>query len=316
MSEENIQDNEELGSEKTNTDNAPTNNDNSLETGIKAAAVLANKVPPLYEDAFQPAAKELGKTLEITTRAVNAALSPVKGLVWGIEELNDFINNKLAEKLHNVPEENIQTPDPAVAGPALESLRYTGHKEELSDLYASLIASAMDAKTAHTAHPGFVEIIRNLSSDEVKVFETIIANQVYPIIDIKKILPDNGGESVVHPLMSTLGEDANCDIKEMTPSYLINLERLGLIEIVRNTFLTREGAYDKILNDQSVTKHVQMLEAVSNFLHGGELKFDYNKHFTAPTPFGKLFYNACKRTVKIRAEVSTDEQQPDTENID
>ena len=142
----------------------------NVEGTIKAVTGLVKEVP-VYEDAIQPVAKEAGKALQTVGRTVNAALLPVRGLVWGIEKIEEFVQTKVTKKLSNTPVENICPPDPAVAGPALESLRYTGHKESLSELYANLLASAMDKETAKTAHPGFVEIIRNMSADEARLLE-------------------------------------------------------------------------------------------------------------------------------------------------
>jgi hypothetical protein len=42
------------------------------------------KAIPIYEDAVQPAAKQVGKALETVTKAVNVALAPVGLLIWGI----------------------------------------------------------------------------------------------------------------------------------------------------------------------------------------------------------------------------------------
>lgn len=78
-----------------------------------------------------------------------------------MEQIKDFVKTKVSSKLEDIPPENISTPDPSIAGPTLESLRFTGHKESLADMYASLLATSMDKETAKSAHPGFVEIIRN-----------------------------------------------------------------------------------------------------------------------------------------------------------
>ena len=52
-----------------------------------------------------------------------------------------------AEKLKNVPEENIVTPPPSIAGPVFEALRFSGEDIDLRELYTNLLASAMDNST-------------------------------------------------------------------------------------------------------------------------------------------------------------------------
>lgn len=269
-------------------EDSPEGNASSMGQTISAVTDLVKAVP-IYEDAVQPVAKEAGKALQTVGRAVNAALLPVKGLVWGVEQIEAFVHARVSKKLEKVPVENICPPDPAVAGPALESLRYTGHKPALSEMYANLLASSMDKETAKTAHPGFVEIIRNMSSDEAKVLEHLIRHQVAPVIDINRKLANRGGTTAVHELVSTLGIDAKCEHPELASSYLINLERLGLIEIHRDGHLTREDAYENLINDAGVKNAVETLNK-----HGGE-KFqgDIKKYYVRISVFGRQFGNAC-----------------------
>lgn len=260
----------------------------NVEGTIKAVTGLVKEVP-VYEDAIQPLAKETGKALQTVGRSVNAALLPVRGLVWGIEKIEEFVHTKVSKKLANTPVENICTPDPAVAGPALESLRYTGHKESLSELYANLLASAMDKETAKTAHPGFVEIIRNISADEAKLLEYIIKVDATPIVDIKQVSMDGSGEIKVSELVSTLGSDAGCEHRDLTSSYLVNLERLGLIEIPRDGHIAKSDAYDRIINDPPVQAVTDQL----NTAGGEKFKGDFKKYYARETVFGKQFNRAC-----------------------
>jgi hypothetical protein len=84
----------------------------------QAVATVTEKVP-VYQDAIQPAAQELGKGLQLVVRAVNAALTPLKGFIWGIEQIRDFVRTKVAEKLRSVPPEDIREPEPHIAVPAI-----------------------------------------------------------------------------------------------------------------------------------------------------------------------------------------------------
>ncbi len=265
----------------------PSSPESNIEGAVKAVTEFVKAVP-VYDDAIQPVAKETGKALQTVGRAVNAALLPIRGLVWGIEKIEEFVHSRVTKKLEGIPAENICTPDPAVAGPALESLRYTGHKESLSELYANLLASAMDITTAKTAHPGFVEIIRNMSADEARLMNFILEKGVLPVIDIKRALPNNGGEQIIHELVTTIGHDAGCEHKELTGSYLNNLERLGLIAIPKDAYLTAPTAYDRILNDPAVKAELQRLNN-----EGENHKGDFNKYYIKPTVFGKQFGAAC-----------------------
>ena len=80
-----------MSSEEENS----TNSGGTVSGTVKAVSELAKAVP-IYQDAVQPAAKEAGKSLHLVVRAVNAALTPVEGLVWGVERIRDFVRERVA----------------------------------------------------------------------------------------------------------------------------------------------------------------------------------------------------------------------------
>src|SRR5262245_16824482 len=104
-------------------------NGDPISASARAVADILKEVP-VYEDAVQPAAKEVGKSLQTIGRAVNVALSPVLGLVWGAEQIKSFIYERVGAKLEGVSPEDIQQPKPHIAVPAIDALRYTGGEEE------------------------------------------------------------------------------------------------------------------------------------------------------------------------------------------
>ena len=56
----------------------------SVEGAINAITGLVKAVP-VYDEVVQPAAKEVGKSLETVAKVVNVALAPLRMLVWGYE---------------------------------------------------------------------------------------------------------------------------------------------------------------------------------------------------------------------------------------
>ena len=193
------------------------------------------KAVPVYQDVLQPAAQELGKALQIVAKTVHIALAPVSALVWGYDQMKDFVSTKVAERLRNVPPEHIVTPKPNVAGPALEALRYTGHESSLSDMYANLLAASMDKATASGAHPAFVEIIKQLTPDEAKLVALFIHQMPFPLLNVrweyKTPTEEKTGGQEVLVNFSLLGAQARLEFAHLTPTYIDNLCRLGLAEI-------------------------------------------------------------------------------------
>jgi hypothetical protein len=241
---------------------------------------------PVYQDAVQPAAKEVGKGLETIAKTINVALAPLEALVWGYDQFKEFLSTKVAERLSETPPEDIAEPKLHVAGPALEALRFTGHEESLRDLYANLLAASMDVTTASLAHPSFVEIIKQLTPDEARLMTYFSTASRLPVIDIRGTHDDRSGYYEAETNISLYGRDASCEHPHLTPTYLDNLSRLGLIEIAKK-FYTDEAAYEELENHPSVLeikKQVNEEESVSA---------QVDRKVVQITQLGEQFIRAC-----------------------
>jgi hypothetical protein len=265
--------------------------DNKVKETVEAVTGLVQAIP-IYQDLAQPAVKQVGKALETVGKAINVALAPIGALVWGYEKCQDFISTKVADRLKDVPPEDIITPKPNIAGPAIEALRYTGHEEELSDLYANLLASSMDRKTASGAHPAFVEIIKQLTPDEAKIVGLFKGARSYPLLNVRsnfKVQAEGsmGGHEVLTNF-SLLGVEASVEFPQMTPAYLDNLCRLGLVEIPGSGFAyTSKGAYEPLENHPdilAVKTQIELDPARTCEIEQGGLRI---------TALGKQFAKIC-----------------------
>lgn len=255
----------------------------NVKETIEAVQGIVESVP-VYEDMLQPATKELGKGLLTISKVVNIALSPLSGLDWGYEKIAKFLESSMAEKLKDIPEENITTPSPSVAVPAIEALRYTGDIEELREMFSNLIATAMDKKASNMAHPAFVEVIKQLSSDEAKLIR-IMERDAYPLITVSNHFKDRSYSRVMKNF-TNLAEKANCESPTMIFSYLENLSRLGLISI-EEISLKDESLYQELLD------HSAVIDAKQIATKKGELDPKVDRDSFWVTPFGKQFITAC-----------------------
>ena len=238
-----------------------TENDKKVRDVFDAVKGLLDAVP-LYQDTVQPAAREIGKALQTIAKTIHVALAPVSALVWGYEQVQEFVSRRVAEKLRNTPPSSITSPSPAVAGPALEALRYAGHETSLREMYANLLATSMDAATVSLAHPAFVDIIRQMAPDEARLVQYLSATRPYPLITVRAAHENAGagGEIVLHHF-SLLGEEASCEHPSLTPSYLDNLRRLGIIEIPEFLKYTAPFAYDSLVQHSTVQKCLEEINA-------------------------------------------------------
>lgn len=248
---------------------------------IDAARGLVKEVP-IYKDAIQPAAKQVGKSLETVTKCVNLAFKPLEGLIWGFDKIESFISKRVTEKLKNVPKENITTPPLEVAGPTIEALKFSGPNSNLRELYANLLATSMDKETMDQAHPGFVEIIKNLTRDEASLLQAFITQRFYPLIDIKAKSTENIGAKTIISNYSHFHKKVKFHRSDLVPMYIDNLCRLGILKIPETEHITDLNVYDALINDPE-------LDEIKDKIKKRERKVDFQKKVLLLTAFGKQF---------------------------
>lgn len=260
--------------------------DNTIKNTIDAMTGLAKAIP-IYEDAIQPAAQELGKSLATMAKTINIALAPISAIVWGYEKISEFVLKKLSEKLQNVEETKIISPDPIIVGPALEALRFTGNHETLRELYANLIANSMDENTVKNAHPSFVEIIKNMSSDEALILQLFKSSDTrFPIIHVKKKDRTTSSYQILLYNHTNIGSKANCLYPELTSEYIDNLCRLGLLKIPETSSLSNTSIYEELTKSEDYEELKRQEENESYII-------TEDKKFIELTDFGCLFTLAC-----------------------
>ena len=207
---------------------------------IEATRKLLQSVP-VYQDMLQPAAKEVGRGLETVAQAVNVALAPLRAIVWGYDRIEAYVIAALAQKLKDVPENQIITPSLPVAGPTVEALRFAGFEPTLRELYANLLATSMARSTASKAHPAFVEIIRQLTPDEARIVHLFASSRIFPLVTV---IADTG--EGWHPLLQhfgILGEEADCEHPDAVATYVGNLCRLGIAHVPESQLVSDPDAY-------------------------------------------------------------------------
>ncbi len=259
--------------------------ENKIRDAADAVKGIVEAVP-IYQDALQPAAKEVGKGLETIAKTIHIALAPVSALVWGFDQIKDFVSTRVAEKLKGVPQERIKSPSPSVAGPALEALKYTGYEDSLRNLYANLLANSMDSKTAADAHPAFVDIIKSMTPDEARLIKMFATSSSCALIDLKVTLKE-GGFIILHRNVSLLGGQAGCEYSQLVPNYLDNLCRLGLLDIPIGFSFNDKNIYT------ALESSVLVQDVKQSFEGNDKLTFGIDHKKVDVTDFGKQFIRAC-----------------------
>ncbi|SOE69986.1 protein of unknown function [Burkholderia sp. OK233] len=196
------------------------------------------------------AASNFGKTAVTVTRAVNNVLLPLAALNFGIEKAKRYFENRFAkdleEKTADIPAEELVEPKASIAGPALQGLAFTHEEPDLKAMYLSLLSTAMDKRKNGTAHPAFVELIKQIDPDEVSWLRPLLtAPGRQSIVEIRLRNNDGSGYLSFRSHYMDLYTDSGrkeVDVQNFT-AMLENWVRLGLVDVDYTQFVTAPEAY-------------------------------------------------------------------------
>lgn len=146
-------------------------------------AEIAKQLPikDVYNDVAHPALSEVGNAIQGITRV---ALAPITGMVWSYDKISEYLDYAIPKYFEDrkIKKSKIISPEPSIAVPTIEAMRYTANSQELRQMFTNLLASSMNTETAETAHPAFVEIIKQLSPKEA-IFLTYLKDYRKALID-------------------------------------------------------------------------------------------------------------------------------------
>lgn len=247
------------------------------------------------------------KTFPKTAEAVDSIVSSTINILGYVPNtVNEYMQYsldktraKLYQKLNNVPADKITPPPVHIAAPTLQAACYAADCDELHDMFATLLASAMNIDKQPLVHPAFIEIIKQLSPLEAKILSvTPFINQgSFPMCTIR--LQVRGS---LHPLgedfrSTSTGVDLYKNIAIYNPDKSLppldfmqisgisdNLTRLHIIS-VSDRWLSDPNHYEDLL------KIYKSYVATQRTYNDQEIAFiPFMGEFTA---FGHQFFQSC-----------------------
>src|SRR5262249_17023014 len=84
-----------------------------------------------------------------------------------------WLSAALLRRLAKVDATKIQTPPSYIAGQVLLQLPFCAEQDQLREMYANLLASAMQKDRVAEVHPAYVQIIQQLSPDEALILQAL-----------------------------------------------------------------------------------------------------------------------------------------------
>ena len=237
---------------------------------------------------------------------------------------------RIEQKLNAIPAERLIDADLSTVGPALEASKYYVERKELRELFANLIAHACDKQYEDKVHPGYVEILRQLSPLEADLLscfrpktlqqvgvsmgmERIINGEVverrepeppkmqpicyhypetiFPIVEYSR----HDGQSAMILQRDVLLRNLDDSVERMSAS-VANLRKLGLIETAYDGSVP-DGTKYTIFTEHPWYKRLNEEKNTIRFIRGhlvaGAQNINLRKGYAKLTQFGYNFISVC-----------------------
>lgn len=160
------------------------------------------------------------------------------------------------------------------------------NSKELRDLYANLLAKAMNSDTKDMVHPAYLETIKQLSPEEAMYFKYICSLKIRPMADVQLDLPE--GLSVA---ISTNANLFSADYNKFFALTIDNLTRLGLINIPYGVWYGEDSVYETLIGE--LKRKFNLDQWKEKYPEATGISF--TKKRIDLTAYGINFYETCIR---------------------
>jgi len=251
--------------------------------------------PTLYEDTLQPTVQEIGKLAARIPRAINAAFSGLDKWILNKEYAIDETKKLLEQKLENVDPNKIVTPEAYVAVPAIQAISYSMDSKELRNLYANLLAKAMNVDTKDFVHPSFVEIIKQMSPIDAHILEEISSKSFIQVANIycSKYLNKNTNHSIqlMENPIEKHGFEGLTHIIDFPPDIIkIAIDNILRLRLIEERFHLNDTINEEI---KASPLYISISQQLKKFVVDDTWKYEEIPQSYHLTDLGKSFRNIC-----------------------
>jgi len=268
-------------------------NDNPINVAKEGVSLVAEVIKAAGENPqVKEAAGNLGQTAVTLTKTINNILVPLAAINFAFDKARTYFSGKfqqdITEKTQAIPPEHVVEPKASIAGPTLQGLAFTHEEPNLKDMYLNLLATSMDGRSASFAHPAFVEIIKQLDSEDARLVRGVLKSPSgIPIVQILRKNKDKPSYYILFQHLLNLRNTTTGEPVEdlQLPSMIDNWIRLGLVEVAYDKHLSDAASYSWADQRPEFLRLSQ--EEVSD-----EAKVEYGKGVMQRTELGKRFAKA------------------------
>lgn len=220
---------------------------------IKAEANLTEPIKQVTEKVVIPPTEEVSKGITkllsvVTTFIDNATY---KYIANSEMKKKQFLE-ELSKKYNSIPEDSLKEPNINILGNVMDSLKYNLNEDYLVEMYTNILISDMDSRTKNKCHICFVEILKQLSKNDLEVLNRIYMMKHTSSIPFGKLnIVDSNNKPLKYELhkpiyIANIDNYVIDDYNAFSTS-IENLNRLGLIEINYTKYFTDKSIYDLLI---------------------------------------------------------------------
>ncbi len=158
---------------------------------------------------------------------------------------------------------------------------------------AELLRQAADVSADEGAHPAFARILAELAPDEARILRVLMLEGPQPLVDVRATNLIGVGSQLIAPGLNMIGPQAGLRRQDRVPSYLDNLQRLGLVA-------ASDDALEDSITYQVLEAQPDVLEAIKKTSRAKAVRRSLRL-----TPFGHDFCVVCLPTDTAEIEALT-----------
>lgn len=267
-------------------------NDNNFDKQDKQV-VIKFEVPQIINKVASPLADSVGKTLSQLWEGMTMRIAEWHGRKKMEHDINLRLYKEAIQKeISKVPEENFQSPQMNIIGPAFVASEFYFEEKQYRDMFSKLIAGSFDNRNNNKIQPYFVEAIKQMTSKDAKLLALFKTNFTQPIARYNYVLRENNGEftfknNVFYPT-------AEYSEPEYYSASIENLVRLGFLNVDFTRAFTNDENYEVFYKDPVFIKSKGNTDLnIDNSLPYYAEDINLTKGIVKITSLGQSFIDIC-----------------------
>ncbi|ULL04923.1 DUF4393 domain-containing protein [Pseudomonas putida] len=237
-----------------------------ISDNVDAASSVVKDIYSVVGDTHkQEISENLGSALVTVSSAVKNVLLPIAAVNFAVDKARIYFQNKFQQDLESetaeIPAESLIEPKPSISSSIIQGLAFAVDEPDLKSMYLKLLASAMDGRHSESAHPAFVEIIKQCSSQDILLINHL-ANLSTPHLQVVDVL------LIVHGRSFKYLAKAGPYIKEAGltyDNYKVSVDNLLRLGIIRDGDMTSESYEAIIASETEVVRAKVHLDGIESY---------------------------------------------------